>query len=146
MTTQSGDKTTSEGVASPGGERINVALIPKVSDSLRRLQERTSMSKTDITNRSITLYDFIDAQLQAGYEVLIRDNRTGEIRIVQILLGLVPPIAASMRTARSVSAHTAAGQIISVVPVHAASQPAAVASALAAMSETLRRPVPSPTH
>lgn len=66
-------------------DRITVALIPKVGDDLQRLQERTNLSKTDIANRAITLYEFIDAQLRAGREVLIRDNDTGETQIVRFL-------------------------------------------------------------
>ena len=73
-----------ERVAQPT-ERITVALIPKAGEDLQRLQERTSLSKTDITNRAITLYEFIDAQLRAGRDVLIRDGKTGETQLVRIL-------------------------------------------------------------
>lgn len=48
--------------------------------------------------------------------------------------------AASARTASIVSAHTA-NQIVSTVTVLAADQPAAVAIALAVVSDALRRPV-----
>ena len=53
--------------------------------------------------------------------------------------------AASARAASIVSAHTA-GQIVSIVTVLAADQPAAVAVALAVVSDTLKRPVGSSTH
>ena len=66
-------------------ERITVALIPKAGADLQRLQERTSLSKTDVTNRAITLYEFIDAQIRAGRDVLIRDGKTGETQLVRIL-------------------------------------------------------------
>jgi hypothetical protein len=66
-------------------ERVTVALIPKVRDDLQRLQERTSLSKTDIVNRAITLYEFIDAELGAGREMLIRDKNTGETQTVMLL-------------------------------------------------------------
>lgn len=52
--------------------------------------------------------------------------------------------AASRRAASVVTAHTA-GQIISVVTVHAVDRRAAVAVALAVVSEALRRPVGSPS-
>ena len=68
-----------------GGGRITVALIPKASEDLQRLQDRTSLSKTDIANRAITLYEFIDAQIRAGRDVLIRDNATGETQLVRLL-------------------------------------------------------------
>lgn len=85
MSSQPSQKTVGEVVGLPPAEQINIALIPMVSDQLRQLQERTNMSKTDITNRAITLYEFIDSQIQADREVLIRNKRTGEVQIVRIL-------------------------------------------------------------
>ena len=66
-------------------ERITVALIPAAQDDLRRLQERTKLSKTDLANRAITSYEFFDAHMQAGRDVIIRDNRTGESHYVRFL-------------------------------------------------------------
>jgi uncharacterized protein YqfB (UPF0267 family) len=65
-------------------EQLTVALIPKAESDLQKLRDRTNLSRTDITNRAITLYEFIDAQLQAGNDVQIRDHRTGEIRQVRL--------------------------------------------------------------
>jgi transcriptional regulator with XRE-family HTH domain len=64
---------------------ITVALIPVVADGLRRLQERTNLSRTDLANRAITSYEFLDAQLRAGHELIVRDARTGETRLVRFL-------------------------------------------------------------
>jgi hypothetical protein len=69
----------------PAVERITVALIPKAGEDLQRLQDRTSLSKTDLTNRAITLYEFIDTQLRTGRDVLIRDNENGVTEIVRLL-------------------------------------------------------------
>ena len=69
----------------PVADRITVALIPKAGEDLQRLQDRTSLSKTDIANRAITLYEFIDAQMRAGRDILIRDNQTGETQVVRLL-------------------------------------------------------------
>jgi hypothetical protein len=66
-------------------DRITVALIPKVGDELLRLQERTRLSKTDVVNRAITLYEFIDERTRAGQEILIRDKKTGETQTVVLL-------------------------------------------------------------
>jgi hypothetical protein len=49
------------------------------------LQDGTSLSKTDVANRAITLYEFIDTQLRTGRDVLIRDNETGVTEIVRLL-------------------------------------------------------------
>jgi hypothetical protein len=67
------------------GERITVALVPSALDDLRRLQERTNLSKTDLANRAIASYQFFDAHLQAGHDVIVRDRRTGETQLVRFL-------------------------------------------------------------
>jgi hypothetical protein len=66
-------------------DRITVALIPKASDDLQRLQERTGLSKTDIANRAISLYEFIESQLQAGKDLIVKDPKTGESQLVKLL-------------------------------------------------------------
>lgn len=67
------------------GERLTISLIPTAAGDLRRLQERTNLSKTDIANRAITSYEFFDAQLKAGRELIVRDRRTGETQLVRFL-------------------------------------------------------------
>ena len=79
------DTAAGEAARTQTVDRITVALIPKAGEDLQRLQDRTSLSKTDIANRAITLYEFIDAQLRAGRDVLIRDKSTGETQTVLIL-------------------------------------------------------------
>jgi hypothetical protein len=44
---------------------------------------QSHLSKTDIVNGAISLYEFIDAQLRAGRDVLIRDNSTGQTEMAQ---------------------------------------------------------------
>jgi hypothetical protein len=66
-------------------ERITVALIPKVEQDLQSLRTRTGLSKTDIVNRALSLYEFIDQQLHEGGEVLIRNSNTGETRLLRLL-------------------------------------------------------------
>lgn len=66
-------------------ERITVGLIPKAAEGLQNLQDRTNLSKTDLVNRAITLYDFVESQLRSGRELLVRDSQTGEAQIVWIL-------------------------------------------------------------
>jgi hypothetical protein len=65
-------------------EQLTVTLIPKVESDLQKLRDRTNLSRTDITNRAITLYEFIDAQLRTGNDIQIRNRQTGEIRQVRI--------------------------------------------------------------
>jgi hypothetical protein len=82
--TAKGDAARSQ-IERPTAERITVALVPKVVGELQQLQDRTSLSKTDLANRAITLYEFIDSQLRAGRDVLVRDNETGETQTVRLL-------------------------------------------------------------
>jgi|SRR5271170_392649 hypothetical protein len=81
------DQRTEPGTSrAPGAaERITVALVPKAAGHLRQLQERTSMSKTDITNRAITSYEFFEAYMQSGHELFVRDAATGETQLVRFL-------------------------------------------------------------
>ena len=67
------------------GERFTVTLIPKVGQDLRVLQERTSLSRTDLMNRAITLYQFVDDQLRTGHDIIARDRATGEKQLVKLL-------------------------------------------------------------
>jgi len=88
MTASTGKSPAGDDVARPQpvtAERITVALIPKAGEDLQRLLERTRLSKTDIANRAITLYEFIDTQLRSGRELLIRDPATGDTQAVLIL-------------------------------------------------------------
>jgi hypothetical protein len=64
-------------------ERIMVALIPKAGQELQQLHGRTGLSMTDIVNRAIALYGFIETQLAAGRRLLIRDESTGETLAVE---------------------------------------------------------------
>jgi hypothetical protein len=68
----------------PAGNRIVVTLIPQANDNLRQLQVRTSLSRTDLVNRAISLYEFFDAQLRADQEMMLRDSTTGRTKLVRI--------------------------------------------------------------
>lgn len=66
-------------------ERITVALIPKAADDLSRLQSATGLSKTDIVNRAISLYEFLQTQIDADNDFVVRDRKTGESQLVKFL-------------------------------------------------------------
>ncbi len=67
------------------GERITVALIPKAAEDLQRLQGTTGLSKTDIVNRAISLYEFFQSQIDNDGDVIVRDRETGETQLVKFL-------------------------------------------------------------
>lgn len=65
-------------------ERITVALIPMAAASLAALCDRTGLSKTDIVNRALTLYEFADATLAEGSQILVR-SEGGDVQQVKLL-------------------------------------------------------------
>ena len=80
--TKPGDAAARQVVA----ERITVGLVPKTADELQTLQDRTGMSKTDLVNRAITLYAFLDAQSEEGFELLRRrSDGSGELELIRFL-------------------------------------------------------------
>ncbi|WP_410644641.1 hypothetical protein [Amycolatopsis sp. lyj-346] len=66
-------------------DRVNVALIAEAVDALAKLQERTGLKKVDLVNRALLVYEFVDAELKAGKQVLVRD-RDGRDQLVKIFL------------------------------------------------------------
>jgi predicted transcriptional regulator len=69
----------------PPAGRVTVALLPEVAVELAHLQERTGRSKTDLANRAVTLYEWADAQIRAGLDILVRDPATGKTQLIRLL-------------------------------------------------------------
>ena len=65
------------------GDPITVMLVDKAAVDLQITHERTNMSKTDIINRAISLYEFVDAEVKAGAELIIR--RDGQDFLVKLM-------------------------------------------------------------
>jgi hypothetical protein len=80
-----GDMEMDDVRTSAVNDRITVALVKKAGEDLQRLQDRTGLSKTDIVNRAISLYEFIDAQVQAGNDLFVRDQKTKETQLLRFL-------------------------------------------------------------
>lgn len=64
--------TSTDGPPVATADRITVALVAKAANDLQITHDRTRLSKTDIVNRAVSLYEFIDAELSAGAELLVR--------------------------------------------------------------------------
>jgi hypothetical protein len=64
-------------------DRITVALVAKAAADLLRTHSRTGLSKTDIVNRALSLYEFIDAELHDGAELIVR--RDGHDNLLKLL-------------------------------------------------------------
>jgi hypothetical protein len=67
----------------PSADRITVALVAKAAADLQNTHDRTCLSKTDIVNRAVSLYEFVDAELSVGAELLVR--RDGQEHLVRLL-------------------------------------------------------------
>jgi hypothetical protein len=79
-------KAAAEGHAdqrSSTADRVTVALVPKAAGDLQQTVERTGLSKTDIINRAVSLYEYIDGRLSSGAELLIRDDKTGQVELIK---------------------------------------------------------------
>lgn len=62
----------------PVADRITVGLIPRVAMELDNITAVTGMSKTDLINRSISLYKFIKDRLDEGWDLaLVKDSPGG---------------------------------------------------------------------
>jgi hypothetical protein len=85
MSASLGRDATKNVARQSAAERITVALVRKAGEDLQQLQDRTGLAKTDIVNRAITLYEFIDAQLSEGNELLLRVPGTGETHLIRLL-------------------------------------------------------------
>jgi hypothetical protein len=86
MPARAGNNVAGGDVARPTlADRITVALIPQAAGDLQQLQDQTGLSKTDIVNRAISLYDFINTQLREGRDLLIRDSETKETQVVRLM-------------------------------------------------------------
>lgn len=66
------------------GQKITVVLVSKAAVDLARTRGRTELSRTDIVNRAISLYEFLDQERDAGAELLLR-RRDGSTYLVELL-------------------------------------------------------------
>jgi hypothetical protein len=64
--------------------KITVVLVSKAAVDLAKTHGRTELSQTDIINRAISLYEFLDQERDSGSEVLIR-RRDGSTYLVELL-------------------------------------------------------------
>jgi hypothetical protein len=88
----------------PTGDRIVVTLIPTATEALRLLQQGTSLSKTDLANRAIILYQFVDDQLRSGHDIIARNQATGGTQLVKLI------VAPEGKAVAAGLAHTGRGQ------------------------------------
>ena len=100
-------------------------------------------SRIGMSDTGLTVSCIMD--LLRRYDVTITVDREGGHLPNPAAFAVAADLAASGGAASVVSAHTAS-QIVSIVSVRAADQPAAVAVALAVVSDALKSPVGSSTR
>jgi hypothetical protein len=66
-----------------GAARITVSLTAKAVADLRRTVSRTQLNQSDVVNRAVSMYEFIDSELAEGAELIVR--RDGRDHIVKLL-------------------------------------------------------------
>jgi hypothetical protein len=64
-------------------QSFRVALVSKAATDLARTRERTNLTGTDILNRAVSLYDFIDQELHSGTELLLR-RQDGSTHLLEL--------------------------------------------------------------
>ncbi|MFF3269406.1 hypothetical protein ACFYWU_00505 [Streptomyces chrestomyceticus] len=68
----------------PGNERYSITLVPPAVEAVNLLTAATGLTKTDVINRAVQVYAFIEECIREGSDVLLR-NRDGEIERVHIV-------------------------------------------------------------
>jgi hypothetical protein len=66
------------------GQMITVMLIPQAADDLDKACERGKLTRTDVVNRAVSLYEFLDEERADGAQLLLR-RRDGSTYQVGLL-------------------------------------------------------------
>lgn len=63
--------------------RVSAILIPRAQDALDQTAKRMGLTRTDVVNRALQAYAFLEEQMTAGATILIRrDGVTEEVRFL----------------------------------------------------------------
>ncbi|MET8811869.1 hypothetical protein ABZW47_07690 [Streptomyces sp. NPDC004549] len=57
----------------PASERYSVTLVPPAVEAIGKLVEVTGLTKTDVINRAVQIYAFLEERMAEGSEVVLRD-------------------------------------------------------------------------
>ena len=61
--------------------RITIELKPDITGKLKTLVSRTHQNQTDVVNRAIELFEYIEAEKRKGREVVVRDRSGKEEKV-----------------------------------------------------------------
>lgn len=65
-------------------DRLNVALIPKGAAAMAQLEASLGLTKTDITNRALSAYAWLEQQTAEGARIVV-ENPTGATQEIRFL-------------------------------------------------------------
>lgn len=65
-------------------ERVTIALTPRVVGELEQLQRMTGLSKTDLVNRALSLYLFVEQIREQENQLAVYDPTEANFRLVHI--------------------------------------------------------------
>lgn len=63
--------------------KITVVLVSKAAADLAKTRRRSKLNQTDVVNRAISLYEFVDEELDNGTELVLR-RRDGSTYLVEL--------------------------------------------------------------
>lgn len=69
----------------PALEKVTVNLTSRSVDALQKTIAETGESKTDVINKAVQLYAYIQAHIDAGGLFYVRDPGTAELERLRIL-------------------------------------------------------------
>ena len=82
---QTAPPTQSPAPPSGGLVRVTVNLTPKSADSLEAISVSTGLSKTDVINRALQVYQVVEELLDRGNGSMLIKHANGELERVYIL-------------------------------------------------------------
>ena len=65
-------------------ERVTVALTSRVSHDLDQLRTMTGLSKTDLVNRALSLYLFVEQLRQQNKQLAVYDPERSDVQPIHI--------------------------------------------------------------
>jgi hypothetical protein len=63
-------------------DRVNVVLTERAAQAIAKIQKRTGLKKVEIVNRALSIYEYIDAEMRTGNELVVRDPQGSEQRLM----------------------------------------------------------------
>ncbi|NJP52885.1 hypothetical protein HCJ93_23160 [Streptomyces sp. SBST2-5] len=67
-----------------GNERYSVTLVPPAVDAISKLVDATGLTKTDVINRAVQIYAFLEERMAKGNDVMLR-SPSGDYERVHIV-------------------------------------------------------------